>query len=65
MGMCVVPLVHKPRDNRDAAYALLLYAAIGALTVYALGVGAYLLGIVLPHAIAAHVQIEHNTSLLI
>lgn len=52
-GMCIAPLWNKPRENRDAAYALLVYAALGAGITYFLGLTAYLLGVVVPHAIAA------------
>jgi omega-6 fatty acid desaturase (delta-12 desaturase) len=52
-GMCVAPLLKKPRENRQAAYALALYAAIGAATIYFAGVEAWLLAVIAPHAIAA------------
>jgi acyl-lipid omega-6 desaturase (Delta-12 desaturase) len=55
IGMCAAPFVGKPRENRDGAIALVLYAALAALVIRFAGLPAYLLGVVLPHAIAAAV----------
>ena len=53
VGMCLSPLVKKPRENRDAAWALLIYAGLGVIVTWSSSLEAFLVGIVAPHAVAA------------
>ncbi|MCA9621857.1 MAG: fatty acid desaturase [Myxococcales bacterium] len=53
LGMCVRPFVTKPKENADAGIALVIYGGIAAVMIYFLGLPAYLLAVLLPHAIAA------------
>lgn len=50
-GMCLRPLVMKPREHFDCFFALLLHAGIATLLVYFFGWQTWLLAQVIPHFI--------------
>lgn len=53
VGMCLKPFLGKPRENRQGAYALLVHLGLAVALVVGIGWHAYLLALVVPHAIAA------------